>query len=56
MDIIRTSKKLYYRKLYGNKNNTKGTWHMINNLIKHGSTKVTYPDYFIDMNSPNCNI
>ena len=52
-DIIRTSKKLYYRKIYENINNTKVTWDILNNLIKQGSAKVTYPDYFSDKNGVN---
>jgi len=48
-DIIRTSKRLYYqKKLYEHKNNIKGTWDVLNSLIKQGSSKLIYPDHFID--------
>lgn len=56
-DVIRNSKKLYYKKvLYENKNNIKGTWYILNSLIKQESTKIIYPDYFIDKNGENHNL
>ena len=54
---IRTNKQLYYRNLfYENKNNTKGTWDVLNSLIKPGRLKSTYPEYFIDKNGENYNM
>uniref|UniRef100_A0A669B1C7 Reverse transcriptase domain-containing protein n=1 Tax=Oreochromis niloticus TaxID=8128 RepID=A0A669B1C7_ORENI len=56
-DIIRTSKQLYYRRrLYENKNNIKGTWVVLNNLIKQGSSGTSYPEYFFDANGENHNM
>lgn len=56
-DIIRSSKQLFYRKiLYENKNNIKGTWDILNRLIKQGSSKSSYPDYFVDKNGKVHNI
>lgn len=47
--MIRRSKQLYYKsKSYENKNNIKGTWDVLNTLIKQRSSESTYPDYFID--------
>lgn len=56
-DIIRTSKQLYYqKKLYEHKNNIQGTWDVLNSLIKQGSSKLTYPDHFIDENGEDYNM
>uniref|UniRef100_A0A672FVC1 Reverse transcriptase domain-containing protein n=1 Tax=Salarias fasciatus TaxID=181472 RepID=A0A672FVC1_SALFA len=56
-DVIRTSKQLYYRKkLNESKSNIKETWNVLNGLIKSGSSKSTYPDYFIDKNGGNHNM
>lgn len=55
-EIIRTSKQMYYRnKLYENKNNIKGTWDILNNLIKQGHSEKSYPDYFTDEKGDNYN-
>lgn len=52
--VIRSSKKSYYNKaLQENKNNIKGTWSILNSLIRPGSTKKTYPECFIDNNGEN---
>lgn len=54
---IRSAKKLYYKKLlFDNKSNIRRTWEILNNLIKQGSKKHIYPDYFVDSNGENHNI
>lgn len=56
-DVMRTSKQLYYReKLNENKTNMKGTWKVLNNLIKNGSSKPTYPAYFVDKDGEQHNM
>ena len=41
---MRISKKEYYRKLLdNNKNNIKGLWNILNNVIGNGSRQVKYP-------------
>ena len=46
---MRISKKEYYRKLIdNNKNNIKGLWNILNNVIGNGSRQVNYPHEFIE--------
>ena len=48
-NIMRISKKEYYRKLIdNNKNNIKGLWNILNNVIGNGSRQVNYPHEFIE--------
>lgn len=47
-NIIRTSRKEYYNKiLNNNKNSIKGTWDILNNIIKN-SSRQGYPQYFTE--------
>ena len=46
---MRISLKEYYRKLLdNNKNNIKGLWNILNNVIGNGSTQVNYPHEFME--------
>ena len=50
-NIIRTSKKDYYHKLLDyHKNNIQGTWKTLNSIIKNGTGKDGYPNYFKNKN------
>lgn len=50
MDIIRNRKKEYYDKSFeNNKNNIKGTWNILNSIIRN-KTKSNYIDHIIDNN------
>lgn len=56
-EIIRNSKKLYYKNLLDkNKSNTKKIWEILNSITKNSSKKKTYPDYFIENNKINDNM
>lgn len=47
-NIIRTSRKEYYNEiLNNNKNGIKGTWDILNNIIKN-SSRQGYPQYFTE--------
>lgn len=55
LKIIRTNKEHYYNNLLEiNQGNSKGTWHVINNIIK-GKKDIMYPQYFKnkDLNTIN---
>uniref|UniRef100_A0A8C7XUM2 Reverse transcriptase domain-containing protein n=1 Tax=Oryzias sinensis TaxID=183150 RepID=A0A8C7XUM2_9TELE len=48
-EITRYSKKVYFNNLLNeNKYNVKRVWEILNNIIKNGTKKRTYPDYFTD--------
>uniref|UniRef100_A0A3Q3KL62 Reverse transcriptase domain-containing protein n=1 Tax=Monopterus albus TaxID=43700 RepID=A0A3Q3KL62_MONAL len=48
-EILRRCKKLYYSKiLEDNKNNIRGTWNILNKLIRNSSRRCNYPQYFMD--------
>jgi len=48
-DVLRIAKKCYYKKLLiDNKTSIKGTWEVLNSIIKKGLKKTTYPEYFVD--------
>ena len=54
---MRLSRQLYYgRTLDVNKNNIQKTWDILNGVIKQGSTKKVYPDYFDDINGDKHNM
>lgn len=56
-NIIRISKKEYYKnKLDNNKNNTKGIWNILNNIIRDGAKQNGLPKYFIDKDIENYNM
>ena len=47
VSILRESKKQYYSKLLeNNRNNIKGTWKVINKIIKKKGGNVELPNYF----------
>ncbi len=46
--ILRNSKKEYYKKMLDdNRNDIKGIWNILNGVIKNGSGKMSYPNYFM---------
>ncbi len=46
---MRISKKDYYNKILNdNKNDVKGIWNMLNNIIRNGSRNIEYPQCFRD--------
>lgn len=46
--IIRTSKKLYYKRVFEtNKNNTKKIWEILNDVTRKGHKKNRYPDHYV---------
>lgn len=48
-DVIRIAKKFYYKRLLiDNKTNVKGTWDVLNGILKKGFKKMTCPEYFVD--------
>lgn len=49
IDIIRKCKKEYYNNLLeNNKNDSKGTWNIINKIIRKSTNKPSYPNYFTE--------
>lgn len=52
VSIMRKQKKDYYTKLLDkSKNNTKGTWSILNSVLNKGKAKPTYPEYFSKNNA-----
>ena len=50
--ILRISDKQYYNKIFvQEKNNMKGTWAILNNIIKKGHQAPSYPQEFVDNGS-----
>lgn len=48
-NIMRICKKEHYHKILdNNKNNIRGIWKLLNNIIRNGSGQVHYPQYFIE--------
>lgn len=48
-NIMRICKKDYYTKLLDkNKNNVKGIWNILNNIIRNKPSSLSYPDHFTD--------
>ena len=57
INIIRTSKKEYYKKILNdNKNNIKGIWNILNSIIRNNPRQISYPKYFIDKDNANYNM
>lgn len=49
IDIIRKCKKEYYNNLLeNNKNDSKGTWNIINKIIRKSTNKPSYPNHFTE--------
>lgn len=55
-DVIRTRKNRFTKILNQNKNNIKGTWEILNSLIKNRTVNGIYPDSPANLDNENSNM
>ena len=51
--MIICKKEHYHKILDNNKNNIRGIWKLLNNIIRNGSGQVHYPQYFVENDKKN---